>query len=121
MSEVKTYAYVGGMELDTSEYTTLSDRIFREAWSVEEGEKTVYIDMDLAKEIWRDKIRRVRKKLFTDLDTQFMLALETGADTTDIVAQKQLLRDAPQNPAIDAATTPDELKQVQPIEGITIE
>jgi hypothetical protein len=41
-----------------------------------------------------------------------MRAQEQGADTTTIVAQKQELRDAPADPAIDAATTPAELKAV---------
>jgi len=49
-----------------------------------------------------------------------MKALETGADTSAIVAQKQALRDAPADPAIDAATTPEQLKLVQPA-GLTVE
>jgi len=48
-----------------------------------------------------------------------MKALESGADTTQIVADKQALRDAPSDPAIDAATTPEELAAVQPA-GLTV-
>ena len=43
-----------------------------------------------------------------------MKAQETGADTTQIVADKQALRDAPTHADIDAATTPEELAAVQP-------
>ena len=39
-----------------------------------------------------------------------MRALETGADTSAIVAKKNALRDAPANSAIDACTTTDELQ-----------
>ena len=41
---------------------------------------------------------------------QFQQALETGASTTDIVAKKQALRDAPADSGIDAATTTDGVK-----------
>jgi hypothetical protein len=46
-----------------------------------------------------------------DLDVQFQRALETGADTTDIVAQKQLLRDLPAQ--ADTCTTLAELKNLR--------
>ena len=36
--------------------------------------------------------------------------METGSSTTDIVAKKQALRDAPADSAIDAATDADALK-----------
>jgi hypothetical protein len=77
--------------------------------------------MEKAKDIWRDKIRLARDPELAKLDAAFMKALETGADTTAIVAQKQALRDAPSDLAIDAATTPDELKAVQPIPNVTVE
>ena len=48
--------------------------------------------------------------MLTALDIDFQKALETSASTTDIVAKKQALRDAPADSAIDAATTTDELK-----------
>lgn len=80
----------------------------------------ISVDMDKAKEIWREKIRMARTGKLEALDAQFMKALETGADTSAIVAEKQALRDAPADPAIDAATTPDELKLVQPA-GLTVE
>ena len=77
--------------------------------------------MDKAKEIWRDKIRRDRVEPLQKLDADYMKALETGSDTASIVAQKQALRDAPALPSIDAATTPEELKAIQPIPDVIIE
>ena len=64
----------------------------------------VTIDMTKAKAIHKDKIREARVKKLAELDVDFQRALETGASTTDIVAKKQALRDAPADSAIDAAT-----------------
>ena len=68
------------------------------------------IDMAKAKELHKNNIRYARGEKFAELDVQFQQALETGASTTDIVAKKQALRDAPADSGIDAATTTDELK-----------
>ena len=67
-------------------------------------------DMAKAKEIHKTNIRNARAPKLADLDVEFQKALETGASTTDIVAKKQALRDAPADSAIDAATTTDQLK-----------
>ena len=68
------------------------------------------IDMAKAREIHKTNIRTARAPKLAELDVEFQKALETGASTTDIVAKKQALRDAPADSAIDAATTTDELK-----------
>ena len=70
----------------------------------------VNIDIAKAKNIHRENIRISREPKFKSLDIEFNKALETGASTTDIVAKKQALRDAPADSAIEAATTDDELK-----------
>ena len=67
-------------------------------------------DMAKAKEIHKTNIRNARAPKLADLDVEFQKALETGASTTDIVAKKQALRDAPADSAIDAASTEAELK-----------
>jgi len=53
----------------------------------------IKINLDKAKEIQKDKIRRVRKPLLEKLDVDFVRALELGTDTTPITTQKQALRD----------------------------
>ena len=68
------------------------------------------INMAKAKEIHKDNIRAARESKLVELDVEFQKALETGASTTDIVAKKQALRDAPADSAIDAATNEAELK-----------
>tara|TARA_R100000773_G_C4166021_1_gene81750 strand:- start:309 stop:569 length:261 start_codon:yes stop_codon:yes gene_type:complete len=68
------------------------------------------IDMVKAREIHRNKIRDARKPLLENLDIEFQKALETSANTTDIVSKKQQLRDAPADLAIASATTEAELK-----------
>ena len=68
------------------------------------------IDMAKAKEIHKTKIRAAREEKFKELDIEFQKALETGASTTDIVAKKQALRDAPADSGIAAASDTDALK-----------
>ena len=68
------------------------------------------IDMAKAREIHKDKIRTARVPKLAELDVEFQKALETGASTTDIVAKKQALRDAPADSGIAAASDTDALK-----------
>ena len=68
------------------------------------------VDMAKAREIHKNNIRRAREPKLAELDVEFQKALETGASTTDIVAKKQALRDAPADSGITNATTTDELK-----------
>ena len=70
----------------------------------------ITIDIDKAKDIWKDKIRVSRKLALEKLDVDYMKANETGNDTTSIVADKQTLRDLPEQ--VDTATTTDEIKAV---------
>ena len=68
------------------------------------------IDMTKAREIHKNNIRAARDSKFAELDIEFQKALETGASTTDIVAKKQALRDAPADSGIAAASDTDALK-----------
>ena len=70
----------------------------------------ITINLDKAKDITKDRLRAERAPLLQSLDVQFQRALETGENTAEIVAEKQRLRDITQ--LADAATTPDELKQI---------
>ena len=71
----------------------------------------ININMTKARDIHREKVREARNPLLAAKDVEFQRALETGADTSAIVAAKQALRDAPAASTIEAASTPDELKQ----------
>jgi hypothetical protein len=68
------------------------------------------IDMAKAREIHKNNIRASREILLAQLDIEFQKALETGASTTDIVAKKQALRDAPADSGIAAASDTTALK-----------
>jgi hypothetical protein len=122
--EAPNMALIGATEYSVEDYTMPAERTFREAWSSPpEGSEVIGIDMPKARDIWRDKIRLAREPELPKLDAEFMKALEAGdtSEQTSIAAQKQAWRDAPAHPDIEAATTPDELKTVQPISGVTIE
>ena len=68
------------------------------------------IDMAKAREIHKTNIRIARTPKLAELDIEFQKALETGASTTDIVAKKQALRDAPADSEITSAADTDALK-----------
>ena len=70
----------------------------------------IKIDMEKAREIHKANIREARAPKLIELDVEFQRALETGASTTDIVAKKQALRDAPANSSITSANSEAELK-----------
>jgi uncharacterized protein YdaT len=68
----------------------------------------ITINLNKAKDITRTRLREERKPLLEALDVQFQRALESGADTSAIVAEKQRLRDI--TSLVDEAQTLDDLK-----------
>ena len=68
----------------------------------------ITISIPKAKDITKDRLRADRKPLLEAQDILFMQAQESGADTTDIVAEKQRLRDITKD--ADSCTTTDQLK-----------
>jgi hypothetical protein len=68
----------------------------------------IVINLDKAKEITKERLRVERTPLLLAQDVAFQRALETGADTTAIVAEKQRLRDITK--LADKATTLEQLK-----------
>jgi hypothetical protein len=71
----------------------------------------ITINLNKAKDITKDRLRQERAPLLQSQDVAFQRALEEGADTAAIVAEKQRLRDITQ--LADQATTLDELKAIQ--------
>ena len=82
---------------------------FFNAWELADG--VVSVNFDKAKAITKDRLRAERKPLLEAQDVAFQRALENGADTSAIVAEKQRLRDVTQ--LADSATTLDELKALK--------
>ena len=92
-----------------------TDRYFRTAWI--DGGRAVGVDMPKARDVHRDQLRREREPLLDALDTEYLKADETGDIELKaaIADKKQALRDITADPAIEAATTPEELKAVRPV------
>ena len=68
------------------------------------------IDMAKAREIHKTNIRAAREEKFKELDIEFQKALETSADTSAIVAKKQILRDYPARVGIATALNTQDLR-----------
>ena len=100
-----------GNQIDASTVTSKpSDRHFRNAWAI--SGKVIAEDMTKAKEIFKEKIREVRKPLLEAEDVVYMKALEAddASAKTASVNKKKALRDAPAAKAITDADTIDKLK-----------
>lgn len=69
-------------------------------------------DMEKARDIWREKIRRARKPKLEEQDVRYMRALEADSDVSSIVAIKEQLRNYPNKIEIEQATTVEELRQI---------
>jgi hypothetical protein len=70
----------------------------------------ITINLDKAKAITKDRLRAERTPLLQAQDVAFQRAIEEGADTSAIVAEKQRLRDITN--LADQATTLEELKGI---------
>jgi hypothetical protein len=83
------------------------DNDFYDAWEMDATSVTV--NFAKALEITKKRLRAERTPLLTAQDVAFQRALESGADTTAIVAEKQRLRDITNI----TATTLDELRSLK--------
>lgn len=88
-----------------------TDNDFFDAWEQTNG--IVTVNVTKAREITKDRLRAERAPLLASQDVAFQRALETGADTSDIVAEKQRLRDITKLP--DVCTTLDELRSLKTV------
>ena len=71
----------------------------------------IIVNFEKAREITKERLRRDRKPLLEEQDILFMRAVETSADKSDIVTEKQRLRDI--TLLADSAATLDELKALK--------
>lgn len=82
------------------------DNDFFDAWEMDA--QSVSVNLDKAKELTKRRLRAEREPLLAAQDVAFQRALETGADTTAIVAEKARLRDI--TSLTDGCTTTAELR-----------
>lgn len=83
-----------------------ADNDFFNAWEQTNG--VITVNLDKAKALTKDRLRAERAPLLAAQDVAFQRALESGADTTAIVAEKQRLRDI--TTLADVCTTTAELR-----------
>jgi len=83
-----------------------ADNDFFNAWELANG--VVSVNLAKAKEITKTRLRAERAPLLAAQDVLFQRALESGADTSAIVAEKQRLRDV--TSLVDGCTTTAELR-----------
>ena len=87
----------------------MGDNDFFNAWEQTNG--VVTVNLTKAKEITKRRLRAEREPLLAAQDVLFQRALETGADTAPIVAEKQRLRDVPT--LADACTDLNQLRALK--------
>lgn len=84
-----------------------TDRYFRNAW-----DHDLNINMDKAREIQMENIRKARNEALEVLDIETLKGI-------DVQAEKQVLRDIPLTFDLSVAKTPEELKNLWPQELIS--
>lgn len=85
-----------------------ADNDFFDAWEQTKG--VVSVNLSKAKEITKSRLRREREPLLVAQDVAFQRALESGADTSAIIAEKQRLRDI--TTLADSCSTLEELRNI---------
>lgn len=98
----------GSLIVNTSDLPNQHNDFF-DAWELVDGK--VEVSLAKATELTKKRLRAEREPLLTAQDVAFQRALETGADTTLIVAEKQRLRDI--TSLADTATTLEGLRAIK--------
>ncbi len=75
----------------------------------------IQTNFEKAKEITKARLRRERDPLLAALDIEFQRNLESGADNSAVIAEKQRLRDI--TDAADVCNTLDELRALSATGG----
>lgn len=97
----------GSIIMNVSDLPQAND--FFDAYELADG--VVTVSLPKAKELTKKRLRAEREPLLAAQDVAFQRALESGADTTAIVAEKQRLRDI--TGLVDAVTTLEGLRAIK--------
>jgi hypothetical protein len=97
----------GAIIVDSSALPQGVGASFFDAWELADGKVTV--SLAKATEITKKRLRAEREPLLAAQDVAFQRALESGADTSAIVAEKQRLRDI----TSFSATTLEDLRSLK--------
>lgn len=74
----------------------------------------ITVNVDKAKEIWKNKLREARNPILQKLDVEYIRAQETNANVDIIIQKKQELRDITTHQDLLNASTPEEIKAFWP-------
>ena len=99
----------GAMIVDDATLPQGDGALFFDAWELSNG--SVSVNLDKAKAMTKTRLRAEREPLLQAQDVLFQRALESSADTTAIVAEKQRLRDITN--LADAETTLEGLRALK--------
>lgn len=99
--------FTDAVVLDSS---TFPDEQYIEAWEL--SGTTININMVLAKQILVEKLRREREEHFRKLDKLYIEASSSKRNLDNIKSRQQYLRDITENPAIESATTVEDLNSI---------
>ena len=87
-------------------------------WNLKTGtETTAIFNLEIAKQIHLEHIRKKRNKIFPEFDVEYMKALESGNQTLiqEVVTKKQALREVTNIDFLDVVS-PADLKATWPID-----
>lgn len=98
----------GSLIVETSSLPNQYNDFF-DAWELVDGK--VEVSLAKAKEITKKRLRSEREPLLQAQDVLFQRALESGSDTTAIVAEKNRLRDVTK--LADSETTLEGLRAIK--------
>lgn len=98
----------GSIIVDTASLPN-QDNDFYDAWELADGSVSVNLAKAIA--LTKTRLRAERKPLLEAQDVLFQRNLETGADNSAVVAEKQRLRDITN--LADACTTTAELRAIK--------
>lgn len=89
----------------------LPDREFIDAWTID-----ATIDLELAKEVWRNKIRPIRNERLKALDLEWMRALEINdlPAAAKVIVKKEELRNITKRDELKYAKSLAEIKSFWP-------
>jgi len=110
IQEVKAKDIPNNIESYIVQYDSLpiSNNDFFDAWEQNKG--VITINISKAKEITKKRLRVEREPYLLAQDVAFQRALETGADTSEIVAEKNRLRNI--TSLTDSCNSLEELRSI---------
>lgn len=86
-----------------------TDKTFRDAWDF--NDEKIFEDISRAKEIHKNRLREERKTLLEELDVKYIRMLESGEEVSEIIEEKQRLRDITK--LVDECETIEDIKEVK--------